>query len=598
MPGEIAWRRPNRSSAARRRSISSNRGPADTQAENALRGLADLYEQQLRHAEAEACYRQALEISIKAHGRMHGKTCVWLNNLASVCKLQGHYAEAERLYREALEISETVYGPESIDTAANLNNVAALYCDLGRYAEVEPLYRRAVEIFRKAKGREYTAAGIGLNNLGRLYATLGRYAEAEITYKQALAILEKADGPEGSFTAACLYNLAAAYEEQQRASEALPLDQRAFEIRLKAFGRENPQTINSLGHLAGVFADLGHAEEAERLYLEAVAMNRKVLGDDHPETAASLNQVGRFYGHQRRFAEAEKWLRQSLASKEKRLGHDHPDVGTSLLTLTWVVVSQGRTAEALPMAERTVAIFTAAGTAPSTMHKSYYLRAQILWLLNRREEAVADLKRALEQAEQQRGLAGGSEFERSQVFGQFTNAYEAMLAWQVEQGDVGEALAAVERSRARSLLDEMTVSGADLDIGRPAAEREELRQREAELKTRIASLQKQLGLGELSAGDRKRIEAELPAANEALYRHYRDRRSSSPVYRQLLAAGSGLLKLKEVQQDLSANNSLLLEYFFGDLGGYVIVIGPDKARLTALAVDEETARRSESTLVL
>ncbi len=86
----------------------------------------------------------------------------------------------------------------------------------------------------------------------------------------------------------------------------------------------------------------------------------------------------------------------------------------------------------------------------------------------------------------------------------------------------------------------------------------------------------------------------MRSANEALYRHYRDQRSSSPVYRQLLAADSGPLKLKKIQQDLSSNSSLLLEYFFGELGGYVIVVGPDKARLVALTVDENTAQILES----
>jgi len=566
-------------------------GPGSTQTEQALRGLAGIYEQQLRYADAEACHRQALEMSKTAHGRMHNRTCVCLNNLASVCALQGRYAEAEGLYREALEISETVNGPEHVDTAANLNNLAGLYINLGRYAEVETLYRRALGIFRKAMGPEHGITAIALNNLAHLYGALGRYAEAEMLHKQALAILEKQAGSDNPFTAICLHNLAGIYEEQRRAAEAQPLFRRSLDIRLKSLGRENPLTIDSLETLAGASAELGRAEDAEKLYQEAIALRRKVQGEHHPAIAHSHNLLGLFYVRQRRFAEAEKLFQQSLAAEEKALGPEHPDVGTGLLNLAWLDATQVRFSEALPLAERAVKIFSPSGTRPSTRHKSYFLRAQILWHLNRREEAIADLRQALELAEEQRGLAGGGEYERSEVFGQFAGAYETMLAWQTEVGDVEQALSAIERSRARSLLDEMLVSGVDLNIGRPPAEREELRKREAELKTRIASLQRQLSLtANLADGGRQRLEAELPAANEALYQYYRDQRSSSFVSRRLLAAESGPLPLKEVQQDLTDSKCLLLEYFFGELGGYVLVVAPDMARLVPLMVDEGMAQ--------
>ncbi len=192
-------------------------------------------------------------------------------------------------------------------------------------------------------------------------------------------------------------------------------------------------------------------------------LRRKVQGDDHPATAHSLNRLGHFYVKMRRFTDAEKSYRESLAIEEKALGREHPDAGNSLLNLAWLNASQGRLAEALPLAERTIPIFDHSGAGPWTRHKCYFLRAQILWGLNRKDEAVADIRQALDLAEQQRGLAGGSEYERSEVFGQFTNAYETMVAWQTERGDVEEAFAAIERSRARSLLDEMAVSGADLE---------------------------------------------------------------------------------------------------------------------------------------
>ena len=108
-----------------------------------------------------------------------------------------------------------------------------------------------------------------------------------------------------------------------------------------------------------------------------------------------------------------------------------------------------------------------------------------------------DLRRAIDLAEQQRGRASGAEHERAEYFTRFAGAFERMVAWQTELGDVSEALAAIERSRARSLLDEMNMGGAELDIGRSAVEREAIRRREGELKGRVAGLEKQLTLAGL-----------------------------------------------------------------------------------------------------
>ena len=83
-------------------------------------------------------------------------------------------------------------------------------------------------------------------------------------------------------------------------------------------------------------------------------------------------------------------------------------------------------------------------------------------------------------------------------------------------------------------------------------------------------------------------------AVEALYRHDRDRRSSSTVYRRLLSAGSGRLRLKDVQATLAESRGMLLEYVFGDLGGHVLAITAQKRPADA-ARRSTTARRQSST---
>jgi len=115
-----------------------------------------------------------------------------------------------------------------------------------------------------------------------------------------------------------------------------------------------------------------------------------------------------------------------------------------------------------------------------------------------------------------------------------------MVAWQVEVGDIGEAVQAIERGHARSLLDEMNRGGTDLNLGRSAAERAAIREKTAQLTSRVAQLEKQLEQASQPGqpGNSDQLRAALGQARNDLYEHYRDERNSSPVYRNLLSTGS------------------------------------------------------------
>jgi CHAT domain-containing protein len=158
-----------------------------------------------------------------------------------------------------------------------------------------------------------------------------------------------------------------------------------------------------------------------------------------------------------------------------------------------------------------------------------------------------------------------------------------MVAWQCERGNVADALAAIERGRARSLLDEMSTSGADLDAGRSNAEREEMRREEAELTARIAQ------------AEARDDAAALAEAKADLYEHYRQRRGTSAVYRNLLASGGGPPRIRQLQRSLLADGGLLLVYLLGAKDGYVVVIRGDSARIDklALAADEAAVLGAE-----
>jgi tetratricopeptide (TPR) repeat protein/CHAT domain-containing protein len=563
-----------------------------------LKELAALDVNQARYADAEAHLKRAITICEKAQGAEHASVAGNLAALASVYRYQGRFAEAEQLYKRAQAIHERTFGPDYFPVADDLDGLALVYQSQGRYAEAEAVFKRALAIHEKILGTEYPAVAGDLRNLASLYSVQGRFAEAEPLLKRAVAIGEKTYGPEHPFIAGIVGRLARLYIEQARYAEGDPLLKRAVAINEKAVGPEHPWVADWLDELAISYSRQQRYAEAEPLYQRCLKIYEKAVGTSHPKFATGLHNLGTLYDKQGRYAEAEALLRRALAIREKTLGPDHSGVGWSLYRLARVDYDRGQYAEAEPLVDRAIAILDRAGYAPGRRFECYLFRARLDWKKQLPSEALADLHEAMQLAEQQRAESSGSAHERAETFTKYDEAFEQMVAWQLELKDMSEVLAAMERGRARSLLEEMSSSGVDLQAGRSAAEREALRKQELELKQKVEALEQQI---EALADDPKRsageklaqqgpLQAALAGARTALYEFYRDQRASSPVYRQLLSAGGGPPRLSRIQRRLAGKDGLLLAYLFGSDGGYLLTIGPAKAELAALVLDDSAAK--------
>ena len=147
--------------------------------------LAPLLEQMERRQEAEAAYRQALDIQNKLvadfpHYARNTATNWRLNqiNLGVLLVGQGKSPEAEAVYRQALAIIEKVVadfpnGPEYRRVLARShNNLGALLASQRKALEAEAAYRQAVAILVKLVASFPTVPAyrhelaLGHNNLG------------------------------------------------------------------------------------------------------------------------------------------------------------------------------------------------------------------------------------------------------------------------------------------------------------------------------------------------------------------------------------------------------------------------------------------------
>lgn len=599
-------------------------GPAHPDTGGSHNDLGLLYRTQARYAEAEAAYRRAMAIWEAALGPEHEDVATAMNNLAAVYRAQGRFAEAEPLYERALAISETALGPDHPDVGTSLNNLAEFYRGQGRYSEARPLHQRALAIREAAFGPTGFDVGVSLNNLGllnwqqgrhtvaepllaRAHAVLeaelgaghpvigtvlnnraellreaGRYAEAEPLYERSLAISQKALGPDHPDVGGALNNLALLYRAQGRYELAAAHLSRALTIWEAALGPNHPSVAAAVGNLASVTSEQGRRSEAAPLYERARMIVEAAFGPEHPEAARALNNTAEFHRRGGDLAAAGPMYERSLAIYRRALGPDHPTVAAVLNNLASLHEQAGRLAEALTAVDQALAILTRTVADPGLAISAFQLRAMLRRQTGDPEGGVRDLAEAIARAESQRPELGGGESERAAAFRRHAEAFDLMVEWRVEAGDIASAFEHAERGRARVLLDQLAAGKVDLRAAILPSRRAELEERESDARARAAEFRQRLArarsASQLDPSERRRQVASfsdgLQRAETDFADAYGDIKNASPLWRDLLTSGGQPVSLSEARRRLVPDRGLLLMYQLSDRAAYVLVVPP------------------------
>lgn len=184
-------------------------------------------------------------------------------------------------------------------------------------------------------------------------------------------------------------------------------------------------------------------------------MMRRLFQGDHPEAARGINNLAVTLESLGRSAEALPLKEESLAMWRRHFQGDHPDVAWGLNNLASTLESLGRASEALPRREEAYAITMRLsspdrwrwGTALGIVH----LRA------GRAGDAVEPLRNAVETLETIRLDARGLLSEERSRFVESMrdrwDPYEALTRAHVALKETGLALGVLERGRGREMLD-------------------------------------------------------------------------------------------------------------------------------------------------
>jgi CHAT domain-containing protein/tetratricopeptide (TPR) repeat protein len=519
-------------------------------------------------------------------------------------------------YKQALPFFQS--SGDHYRQALTLTVISAVYAGLGEFQRSLEYNEQALPLFRALKDRFGESAT--LNSIGGVYDVLGDLPKALEYYRQALLLLErgKATDTEG----AILSNIGKSYNDLSDWQNALEYYRQALSIfRVTGEKRREAITLNNIGV---AYSRLGEREKSLDYYQQALSLRQSI--GDKPGEASTLTSIGQLYASSGEVPKALEFYRQALAlrktagdrlgeattidyigiafssmgEREKALGYhqqalelrrvtgDLRGEAHTLSNLGYVYNASGDAPKAIDFYNQSVVLFRRVGDRQNEASALYGL-ARVERNTGNVSEARHHIEAALSLFEDVRANAGAEQL-RASYFASNQGAYQFYIGLLMEmhrleptRGHDALALQTSERARARSLLEMLVESRADIRQGVDPA----LLERERNLKQEInAKAQRQMQLtGQKSSEQRlAQLNKDISALEDEHEQLQAELRRRSPAYAALTQPHP--LGLKDIQQQLEPN-TLLLEYSLGDERSYLWVVTQNSMKTYELPKQEQ-----------
>ncbi len=255
-----------------------------------LRGLANVYTDEERFAEADNLLKKATVISKNIAFDSHDAACLY-TDMAILANRAGRYKEAIALSEKALNFAEKQHNHECRVQALYLNNMGCVLLDAEKFNEAEPFLRRALKINDSLAKTDSDPIARNLRSLARICREQKKYDEAEALARESVSIRRKILNRNNPDLAESLHELSQILLAQHRYSEAETLALEAYDVELRANGLRNTGWTDSGCVLAEIYAATGRVKLASDVLQNILAFRAKQLGATHPRTVAVQKQV-------------------------------------------------------------------------------------------------------------------------------------------------------------------------------------------------------------------------------------------------------------------------------------------------------------------
>jgi CHAT domain-containing protein/tetratricopeptide (TPR) repeat protein len=573
--------------------------------------------------QAVAIWRDELPLR-RAIGDRAGEVVV-LNNLGTVCQQKGDFRGARLYFEQSLALAKALADKElegktlwrlgivagqlgekrrsldlqssalpvlrehadAIDVARALTGMGSIHYDLGDRARALECFTSALPIWRSVGEQRAGEAGV-LQSLGSLYADAGQLERARRTLEQALTISREVDDRLGQARTQNAIGFVA-YRFGDR-SEALSRYVKALALARDVGDRiEEARALTNIGSLYATARTSQDDRRARTHLLQSAAIWRQ-LNDPFNE-ASPLYWLGRISIRQDRYREGLGYLTRALQLSRAR--SNLPGETTTSMLLGDAYASRGLWRDAFSRYDAALAASRDLGH-PTRQANVLIRMARGERARGRLDAARTRIEAALAIIESERAKIQSADLRSSYLVGLY-ELYDLYIDILMElhrrepaAGHDAEALRVSERARARSLVELLADSGADVRRGLDPA-----------LATRLADLRELLDakalahVRALTGGDAE-IARSIGGEVDALLETYRstlaEAQAASPRYADLTAPPA--LGLAEIRRDVLDPETAMVEYWLGNERSYAWVVTatslrsyrlPGRARVDAAA---------------
>jgi len=437
---------------------------------------------------------------------------------------------------------------------------------------------QALELYRADKN--YAQAALTLLSIGKIHANNGQFQSALDAYNQALALSKRAGAK--AEQAAILNSLGQLYTELADMETAVSSYNQALPLFYQ---------LNDQGAVATIFNNIGdiHAatekrENALQSYNQALVISRPVA--NLAAEANALTGIGNMYITSQEWQTALNAYNQALLISKYL--NDKVKEATILNQLGRIYAALGQKSTAIDNYNQALSLSRQLGykteEANILYNQAIFNRQQ-----NNLKVAKTKIKTAINIIESLRTQITSQELRQS-YFASTQDYYKFYIDLLMKlhqqnpnQGYDAEALHISERARARSLLELITESHANIRTGVNA----KLLQAQRDIKQQLDNNEKrrvQLLSGKYTPEQKQALETETTK----LLNQYQDIqtkiRNNSPRYAAITQPQP--LTLAQIQQQVLDENSIVLEYFLGKDKSYLWAIS--KTEMTSYELPKNT----------
>lgn len=355
-----------------------------------LRGLG-------AHQEGLALASQSHEHRVAKHGENHPETHLSRHNLALAFEATGDLESAETLAWAALNGFESSSPPqlefalqtrstlamiliaasrsaEAVDLLSNRiedmgssagNNLAAALRTAGRIEEAREAYGKVIEARSESLGAHHPSTDSARVGLADTLRASQKYTDAAALYQEVIQRLESTLGPRHAQTEGALNGMSVCAFNMGDLDTAGALFERLLDSRSRQLGAHHPKTIMTLHNLGHLRLQQGDLSSAQACFEKVHEADRVNLGADHMDTAMSASALADVRAAQGDLDGAMTLWQQAADTMERVLGVEHPHAAQAVATIGIGLCGAGKTEDALPYLERSVAMMTAGTGGPA-----------------------------------------------------------------------------------------------------------------------------------------------------------------------------------------------------------------------------------------